>query len=55
MHNWREYVSARLPRMAVSPERENEIVAELALQMEQAYGEAMAAGASDAEAAHHAR
>jgi predicted permease len=55
MPDWRQYVAARLPRLAVSPERENEIVAELALQMEQAYGEALAAGASEEEAARRAR
>src|SRR3954454_7612153 len=54
MRNWREDVRGRLPRMAVSPERENEIVAELALQMEQAYAEAIAGGATEAEAERRA-
>ncbi len=55
MSDWREHVRANLPRMAVSPERENEIVAELALQMEQAYADAIAGGASEAEAVTRAR
>jgi macrolide transport system ATP-binding/permease protein len=55
MYNWREYVREHLPRMAVSPERENEIVAELALQMEQAYQDAIAAGLPASDAADSAR
>src|SRR3954469_11247486 len=55
MSDLRQYVRARLPRLGVSPERENEIVSELAQQMEQSYGEAIAAGASEQEAAHRAR
>jgi len=34
MHDWHAHVRRHLPPIAVSPERENEIVAELALQME---------------------
>ena len=55
MPDWRDYVRKHLPRLAVSPERENEIVAELALQMEQAYIDALAAGAADQEAQDRAR
>ena len=51
MSEWRTYVREHLPRLTVGPERENEIVAELALQMEQAYQEALSAGATP-EAAH---
>src|SRR5436190_17408011 len=54
MYNWREHVRGRLPKLAVSPERENEIVAELALQMEQAQADAMAAGASEEDAVRRA-
>src|SRR5947199_9690801 len=55
MSDWSQYVRARLPRLGVSPERESEIISELALQMEQAYGEAIAAGATEQEAARQAR
>jgi hypothetical protein len=50
MHDWREYVRRRLPVTGVRPERENEIVAELGLQMEQAHADAIASGASEQEA-----
>ncbi len=52
--NWRDYVRAHLRILATGPERENEIVAELAQQMEQAYAEALAGGASDNDARTHA-
>ena len=54
MHNWREHVRGHLPRLGLPPERENEIVAELALQLEQAYLEAIAAGLSQSEAEQRA-
>lgn len=50
MHDWQRYVRVRLPRLAVSPERESEIVAELALQLGSAYQAALAGGASEVEA-----
>jgi putative ABC transport system permease protein len=50
MPDWRELVRRRLAGLAVGPERESEIVYELAAQMEQAYGDALAGGASQAEA-----
>jgi predicted permease len=50
MRNWRAYVIERLPEMNVPPARESEIVAELALDLEQAYEDACAAGCADAEA-----
>jgi predicted permease len=55
MHDWHAYVRRHLPSIAVPPERENEIVAELALQMEQAYSEATALGATDLEAERRAQ
>ncbi len=54
MPDWREYVRRHLPAVGARPERENEIVAELALQMEQAYSEAIAAGATEEEAKRRA-
>ena len=52
--NWREYVRRRLPPLPVTPEREIEIVEELAAQFESTYARARAAGASEAEALQHA-
>jgi len=48
--DWRHYVRSRLPRLAVSAEREIEIVDELALQLEAIYERALGAGATAAEA-----
>jgi MacB-like periplasmic core domain len=50
MPDWRLYVRNHLPALRVSPERESEIARELALQLEQAYSDALAAGLTDAEA-----
>ena len=55
MPDWQDYVRRHLPALAVSPERENEIVAELALQMEQAYADALAEGAAEGDAALRAQ
>jgi putative ABC transport system permease protein len=55
MSDWREHVRRHLPATGVSPARESEIVAELALQMEQAYQEAIAAGTTEDEAAGRAK
>src|SRR6187455_1916673 len=55
MPDWREYVRRHLPAVGTAPERENEIVAELALQMEQAYSDAIASGAGEEEAERRAR
>jgi putative ABC transport system permease protein len=55
MPDWSAEVRARLPRLSSGPARESEIVAEIALQMEQAYAEALARGASEAEAVRLAR
>ncbi|MDX2151102.1 MAG: ABC transporter permease [Bryobacteraceae bacterium] len=43
-HNWKEYVRAHLPALPVGPEREEEIVSELANQFEEACQEALRAG-----------
>jgi hypothetical protein len=54
MPDWRAYVNGHLPRLQVPPERETEIVAELALQLDQTYTEALAGGASEADALRRA-
>ena len=55
MHDWREYVRRHLPALKVGPARESEIVAELALQLEQAYSEALAAEIPEEEAVQRAK
>lgn len=50
MPDWQEYVRLHLPRLTVSPEREQEIVCELALQLDQAYQDAIAHGRSQEQA-----
>ncbi len=50
MKDWQAYVREQLGELNVSPARESEIVAELALQLEQAANAALARGASSAEA-----
>ena len=55
MPDWKRYVREHLPPLAASPQRENEIVTELSLQLEQAYQDAMAGGAGEAEAFEQAR
>ena len=50
MPDWNTYVRAHLPILQVSPEREAEIAGELALQLDQAYADALAAGLSDDQA-----
>src|SRR5215831_15167772 len=54
MPDFPRYVREHLPALHVGPEREAEIVAELAQQLEQAYEDAVAGGASEAEALHRA-
>ena len=54
MPDWREYVRGHLPQLHVPPERESEIVAELAAQLDQTYTEAVAGGASEADALRRA-
>lgn len=48
--NWNEYVRVRLPQLGLRPERESEVIAELAAEFDQAYLEALQSGASEAEA-----
>src|SRR6516165_10721550 len=55
MPDWERVVRVKLPALHVRPEREEEIVAELALELEQVYGDALAGGASEAEAAQRAQ
>src|SRR5215471_12869974 len=50
MHDWRKFVQERLGTLRTIPEREVEIVAELAQQIEQAYADAIADGATEADA-----
>jgi len=54
MRDWRAHVRQRLPRLHVAAEREHEIVTELALQLEQAYMDAVVEGASETEALEQA-
>ena len=55
MPDWHEYVRRRLRLDGFHPEREAEIVEEVARQMEDAYAEALRGGASEALAAEIAR
>jgi predicted permease len=54
MNDWRQYVRAHLPPLDISPEREIEIVEELAAQLEAVYEAALAQGATPAEARERA-
>jgi len=54
MRDWSPFIREHLPPLAVGSERESEIVAELALQMEQAYNEALVGGATEREALRQA-
>jgi hypothetical protein len=54
MPDWSAYVRGRLARLHVPPERESEIVAELALQLDQTYTGTLAGGASEADALRRA-
>src|SRR5262245_5718614 len=55
MPDWRAYIRRQLPPLKVGPDRENEIVQELAMQLEQAYNDAIAAGATEDIALARAR
>ena len=55
MPDWPEYVRRHLRLSGFRPEREAEIIEEVALQMEDAYFEAVRLGASEAQAAEIAR
>ncbi len=50
MHDWKELVRVRLSPLPLEPSRREEIMEELAQQLEDAYNEALAGGARDAEA-----
>ena len=50
MHDWRAEISKRLTGLSLSPERENEIAAELAQHLDDRYAELRREGAGDAEA-----
>jgi len=50
MHDWKELVRVRLSPLPLEPSRREEIVEELAQQLEDAYTDARAAGADDSEA-----
>ena len=54
MHDWTEYVRRHLPSGRLKSEREDEIVADLAQQLEEFYRDALAGGASEREAREHA-
>src|SRR5437588_1004296 len=55
MPDWKKYVREHLPALVLRPEREREIVEELAQQLEEKYAEAVAAGASESGAASAAQ
>jgi putative ABC transport system permease protein len=55
MPDWCEYVRGHLPQLHVPPERESEIVAELALQLEQAYAAVLASGGTESDALRRAK
>jgi predicted permease len=50
MRDWKKYVREHLPALGLSGAREQEIVEELAQQLDEAYSEALARGAGVAEA-----
>jgi predicted permease len=50
MHDWTHYAQERLGSLRVRPEREVEVIRELAGQLEETYRAALASGASEAEA-----
>jgi hypothetical protein len=50
MHDWKELVRVRLSPLPLEPSRREEIIEELAQQLEDAYNEALAGGAGDSEA-----
>jgi predicted permease len=54
MPDWKQYVRAHLPPLGLGGAREQEIIEELAQQLEDCYADAIARGARDAEAATRA-
>ena len=55
MRDWRAFVRAHLSLADLTPEREARIVREIAAQLEDFYRDAVARGATDADADAHAR
>jgi putative ABC transport system permease protein len=55
MPDWQQYVRTQLPALRVKPERAVGIIEELALQLEQAYLDALKAGHTEAEAERMAK
>ncbi len=55
MRNWEQYVREQLSLPELTPERESRIARELAAQLEDFYRDAIARGASEAQADAHAR
>lgn len=54
MPDWKQFVREHLPDLRLAPEREEEIIEELAQQLEESYSEAIARGATESEAESHA-
>jgi putative ABC transport system permease protein len=54
MRDWKQYVREHLPPLGLSGAREQEIVEEIALQLESAHAEALARGATSAKSEMHA-
>src|SRR5215475_10564210 len=54
MPDWKKYVSDHLASLHLSPEREAEMIDEMAQHLEAAFEEALAAGASEFEAQQRA-
>jgi putative ABC transport system permease protein len=50
MNDWRQFVREHLPPLGLEPAREQEIIEELAQQLDQSFGAALARGASEAKA-----
>ena len=54
MPDWKQFVREHLADLGLAAEREQEIIEELAQQMEQSYSEAISRGATESEAELHA-
>ena len=55
MPDWKQYVRDNLPPLALGPERELEMVDEMAQHLEAVYDDALANGASEQDALNHAK
>ena len=49
--DWNDYVRRNMPHLGLRPEREADVISELAAELEQAYRDALQSGAGEAEAA----